>query len=152
MMTMIKGITTQKKKYHNDNEFAEHFSDNKYYPKNGHLQRIAWQTPEIRRLVTWRLRDGWSWLEIAKHLPTQHRTNYDKWHNLLTEFSNNLDALKDKYLVAHDGDFDKLDDNHASLPSSPTSTTTTTVISILDEEKETENDDDDEDDIMIISS
>ncbi|KAL6046862.1 Chromobox protein 5 [Balamuthia mandrillaris] len=126
------------------------------YQKNGHRQRIAWQTPEIRRLVTWRLRDGWSWLEIAKHLPTQRRTNndcYDKWHNLLTEFFNNLDALKDKYLVAHDEDFDTPDDNHASLPSSPTSTTTTTVISILDEEEETkENDDDDDDDIMIISN
>ncbi|KAL6049066.1 hypothetical protein QOT17_020685, partial [Balamuthia mandrillaris] len=110
------------------------------YQKNGHRQRIAWQTPEIRRLVTWRLRDGWSWLEIAKHLPTQRRTNndcYDKWRNLLTEFFNNLDALKDKYLVAHDEDFDTPDDNHASLPSSPTSTTTTTVISILDEEEET---------------
>ncbi|KAL6045750.1 hypothetical protein QOT17_022601 [Balamuthia mandrillaris] len=113
------------------------------------------QTPEIRRLVTWCLRDGWSWLEIAKHLPTQRRTNndcYDKWRNLLTEFSNNLDALKDKYLVVHDEDFDKPDDDHASLPSSPTSTTTTTVIFILDEEEETkENDDDDDDDIMIIS-
>ncbi|KAL6078946.1 hypothetical protein QOT17_001099, partial [Balamuthia mandrillaris] len=127
------------------------------YQKNGHRQRIAWQTPEIRRLVTWRLRDGWSWLEIAKHLPTQRRTNndcYDKWRNLLTEFFNNLDALKDKYLVAHDEDFDTPDDNHASLPSSPTSTTTTTVISILDEEEETKenDDDDDDDDIMIISS
>ncbi|KAL6079469.1 Acid phosphatase, prostate [Balamuthia mandrillaris] len=127
------------------------------YQKNGHRQRIAWQTPEIRRLVTWHLRDGWSWLEIAKHLPTQRRTNndcYDKWRNLLTEFFNNLDALKDKYLVAHDEDFDTPDDNHASLPSSPTSTTTTTVISILDEEEETKenDDDDDDDDIMIISN
>ncbi|KAL6072667.1 hypothetical protein QOT17_005494 [Balamuthia mandrillaris] len=126
------------------------------YRKNGHRQRIAWQAPEIRRLVTWRLRDEWSWLEIAKHLPTQRRTNndcYDKWRNLLTEFSNNLDALKAKYLVAHDEDFDKSDnddnDNTSSPSSSPTSTTTT-VISILDEEEETEENDDD-DDIMIIS-
>ncbi|KAL6048413.1 hypothetical protein QOT17_021047 [Balamuthia mandrillaris] len=127
------------------------------YRKNGHQQQIAWQAPEIRRLVTWRLRDEWSWLEIAKHLPTQRRTNndcYDKWHNLLTEFSNNLDALKAKYLVAHDEDFDKSDDDdndNTSSPSSSPTSTTTTVISILDEEEETEENDDDDDDIMIIS-
>ncbi|KAL6040040.1 hypothetical protein QOT17_025546, partial [Balamuthia mandrillaris] len=123
--------------------------------KNGHQQQITWQAPEIRRLVTWRLRDEWSWLKIAKHLPTQHRTNndcYDKWCNLLTEFSNNLDALKAKYLVAHDEDFDKSDDDdndNTSSPSSSPTSTTTTVISILDEEEETEENDDD--DIMIIS-
>ncbi|KAL6077717.1 hypothetical protein QOT17_002190 [Balamuthia mandrillaris] len=70
------------------------------------------------------------------------------------EFFNNLDALKAKYLVAHDEDFDKSDDDdndNTSFPSSPTSTTTT-VISILDEKEETEeNDDDNDDDIMIIS-
>ncbi|KAL6046580.1 hypothetical protein QOT17_022130 [Balamuthia mandrillaris] len=126
------------------------------YQKNGHQQQIAWQAPEIHRLVTWCLCDKWSWLEIAKHLPTQCRTNndcYDKWHNLLTEFSNNLDALKAKYLVAHDEDFDKLDhddDDNTSSPSSSPTFTTTTVISILDEEEETEENDDD-DDIMIFS-
>ncbi|KAL6048356.1 hypothetical protein QOT17_021111, partial [Balamuthia mandrillaris] len=97
---------------------------------------------------------------IAKHLPTQRQTNndcYDKWRNLLTEFSNNLDALKAKYLVAHDEDFDKSDDDddndNTSSPSSSPTFTTTTVISILDEEEETEenDDEDDDDDIMIIS-
>ncbi|KAL6045435.1 hypothetical protein QOT17_022787 [Balamuthia mandrillaris] len=73
------------------------------------------------------------------------------------EFSNNLDALKAKYLVAHDEDFDKSDDDddndNTSSPSSSPTSTTTTVISILDEEEETEenDDDDDDDDIMIIS-
>ncbi|KAL6077808.1 hypothetical protein QOT17_000890 [Balamuthia mandrillaris] len=125
------------------------------YWKNGHQQRITWQAPEIRRLVTWCLCDEWSWLEFAKHLPTQHRTNndcYDKWRNLLTEFSNNLDTLKAKYLVAHDEDFDKSDDddnNNTFSPSSSPTSTTTIVISILDEEEETEENDDD--DIMIIS-
>ncbi|KAL6054267.1 hypothetical protein QOT17_017462 [Balamuthia mandrillaris] len=69
------------------------------------------------------------------------------------EFFNNLDALKAKYLVAHDKDFDKSDDNdndNTSSPSSSPISTITTVISILDEEKETKENDDDDDDIMII--
>ncbi|KAL6040131.1 X-linked retinitis pigmentosa GTPase regulator, partial [Balamuthia mandrillaris] len=155
-----KKQTPQRQRLHRALQRQQLLSNRLKYQKNGHRQRIAWQAPEIRRLVTWRLRNGWSWLEIAKHLPTQRRTNndcYDKWRNLLTEFSNNLDALKAKYLVAHDEDFDKSDDDddndNTSSPSSSPTFTTTTVISILDEEEETEenDDEDDDDDIMIIS-
>ncbi|KAL6056024.1 hypothetical protein QOT17_016343 [Balamuthia mandrillaris] len=100
------------------------------YQKNGHRQRIAWQVPEIRRLVTW---------HIAQNLPTQRRTNndcYDKWRNLLAEFCNNHDAIKAKYMVAHDDDFDKPDEDSSSSSASPT-----TILSFSDEEEEDNNDD-----------
>ncbi|KAL6069449.1 hypothetical protein QOT17_007473 [Balamuthia mandrillaris] len=82
---------------------------------------------------------------------------HQKSVDLSLEFSNNLGALKAKYLVAHDEDFDKSDDDddndNTCFPSSSPTSTTTTVISILDEEEETKenDDDDDDDDIMIIS-